>query len=263
MGLKRGIKRLSDVNLGLALVLLAFVLIAGPTVFLLKTSVEGVGLMLDNFIRLNTWTDAFTDSGFTESWTIWYWAWWVAYGPFVGLFVTRISRGRTIRQVALGMIGYGSLGTMLFYMVLGNYGLSLEWFETLSVTGILAEHGQASAVVAILEQLPWPGIVIAVFCIVTVVFTATTYDSASYILAAAATRRIRAGDDPARWHRLFWAVALAVVPLTLMFAGRLADDPRAGLTVVQTATLVVSLPIIFVGVLMSVSLFKQLRVDHG
>jgi len=261
MGLKKGIKRLSDINLGLALSLLAFVLIAGPTVFLLKTSVEGVGLMLDNFIRLNTWTDAFTDSGFTESWTIWYWAWWVAYGPFVGLFVTRISRGRTIRQVALGMIGYGSLGTMLFYMVLGNYGLSLEWFGTLSVTGILGEHGQASAVVAILEQLPWPGIVVAVFCIVTVVFTATTYDSASYILAAAATRRIRAGDDPARWHRLFWAVALAVVPLTLMFAGRLADDPRAGLTVVQTATLVVSLPIIFVGVLMSISLFKQLRVD--
>ena len=263
LGLRKGIKRLSDINLGLAFALLLFVTVAGPTVFLLKTSVGSVGLMLQNFIRMNTWTDAFTESGFVETWTIWYWAWWIAYGPFVGLFVTRISRGRTIRQVILGMIGYGSLGTMIFYMTLGNFGLSLELSDTLSVTGILEEQGQASAIVAILDQLPWPGIAIGVFCVVTVVFTATTYDSASYILASSATRRLEAGDDPARWHRLFWAIALAVVPVTLMFIGRLTGDPRAGLTVIQTATLVVSLPILVVGVLMSVSLLKQLRSDYG
>jgi BCCT family betaine/carnitine transporter len=263
LGLRKGIKRLSDINLGLALGLLLFVTVAGPTVFLLKTSVGSVGLMLQNFIRMNTWTDAFTESGFVESWTIWYWAWWIAYGPFVGLFVTRISRGRTIRQVILGMIGYGSLGTMVFYMTLGNYGLSLELTEALSVTGVLEEQGQASAIVAILDQLPWAGIAISVFCVVTVVFTATTYDSASYILASSATRRLEAGDDPARWHRLFWAIALAVVPVTLMFIGRFSGDPRAGLTVIQTATLVVSLPILVVGVLMSISLLQQLRYDHG
>ena len=261
MGLRRGIKRLSDINLGLALALLAFVLIAGPTIFILKTSVESVGLMLQNYVRMNTWTDAFSDSGFVETWTIWYWAWWVAYGPFVGLFVTRISRGRTIRQVILGMIGYGSIGVMLFYMVLGNYGLSLELTNALSVTTVLKE-GQPDAIIAILGQLPWPEIIVAVFCIVTVIFTATTYDSASYILAASATRRIGIGDDPARWHRLFWAGALAVIPLTLLFAGREAEDPREALRVVQTATLVASLPILFVGVLMSVSLLKQLRLDH-
>jgi BCCT family betaine/carnitine transporter len=262
LGLRKGIKRLSDINLGLALALLLFVTIAGPTVFLLKTSVASVGLMLQNFIRMNTWTDAFTESGFVENWTIWYWAWWIAYGPFVGLFVTRISRGRTIRQVILGMIGYGSLGTMIFYVTLGNYGLSLELFETLSITAVLEEQGQARAVVAILDQLPWPNIAIGVFCVVTVVFTATTYDSASYILASSATQRLAAGDDPARWHRLFWAIALAVVPVTLMFIGRFSGDPRAGLTVIQTATLVVSLPILIVGVLMSVSLLKQLRKDY-
>lgn len=263
LGLRKGIKRLSDINLGLAFALLLFVVIAGPTVFLLKTSVSSVGLMLQNFIRMNTWTDAFTDSGFVETWTIWYWAWWIAYGPFVGLFVTRISRGRTIRQLIFGMIGYGSLGGIIFYMTLGNYGLSLELSEMLSVTTLLKEQGQASAVVAILDQLPWPGIVITIFCIVTIVFTATTYDSASYILASSATHRLEAGDDPARWHRLFWAGALAIVPLTLMLAGRVTGDPRAGLTVIQTATLVVSLPILLIGVLMSISLLKQLRADLG
>jgi BCCT family betaine/carnitine transporter len=263
LGLRKGIKRLSDINLGLAFALLAFVVVAGPTVFLLKTSVASVGLMLQNFVRMNTWTDAFTESGFVETWTIWYWAWWIAYGPFVGLFVTRISRGRTIRQVIFGMVGYGSLGCAIFYMTIGNFGLSLEMSDTLSVTGILEEQGQASAIVAIFDQLPWPAIAIGVFCVVTVVFTATTYDSASYILASSATRRLEAGDDPARWHRLFWALALAVVPVTLMFIGRFSGDPRAGLTVIQTSTLVVSLPILVVGILMSISLLQQLRYDHG
>ncbi len=262
LGLKKGIKRLSDINLGLALALLVFVLIAGPTVFLLKVSISSFGLLAQNFIRMNTWTDAFSNSRFVENWTIFYWAWWIAYGPFVGLFVTRISRGRTIRQVIFGMLGYGTLGGMFFYMILGNYGLSLELTGTFSVTYLLQEQGQASAIVGILAQLPWSNIVIGLFCLVTVVFAATTYDSASYILASSATRRLAAGDDPARWHRLFWAFALAIIPLTLLFVGRLTGDARAGLTVMQTASLVVSLPILFIGVLMSAALMKQLRADH-
>jgi BCCT family betaine/carnitine transporter len=255
MGLKKGIKRLSDINMWLALALLGFVLLVGPTIFLLKASVNSLGLMAQNFIKMNSWTDAFTDSGFVENWTIFYWAWWVAYGPFVGMFVTRISRGRSIRQVILGMLGYGSLGAAVFYMILGNYGLHLETTGTLAVTSILADEGGPAAIVAILGQLPFAAVVIAVFAAIALIFSATTYDSASYILASCATRRLVAGEDPDRWHRVFWAMALAVLPLTLMFIG--------GLKTVQTATLIVSLPLIFVGVLMAVSLVRQLRADHG
>ncbi|MDP7691665.1 MAG: BCCT family transporter, partial [Vicinamibacterales bacterium] len=209
---------------------------------------------LAEFIRMNSWTDPFTDSGFVERWTIFYWAWWVAYGPFVGLFVTRISRGRTLRQVILGMIGWGSLGSALFFMVMGNYGLHLELTGVLGVSGLLDAEGAPTAIVAMLDQLPAPGLVVGVFCLVCVVFAATTYDSASYTLAAAVTRRLAAGDDPPRWHRLFWAVALTLLPLTLMFVG--------GLEVMQTATLVASLPILVVGVFMSIALVKQLARDH-
>ncbi|MCH8228432.1 MAG: BCCT family transporter [Proteobacteria bacterium] len=254
-GLKKGIKRLSDINMWLALMLLAFVLLVGPTIFLLKTSVNSLGLMMQNFIKMNSWTDAFTDSGFVENWTIFYWAWWIAYGPFVGMFVTRISRGRSIRQVILGMLGYGSLGAAVFYMILGNYGLHLETTGTLAVTSVLANDGGPAAIVAILGQLPFAAAVIAVFAVIALIFSATTYDSASYILASCATRRLRAGEDPDRWHRVFWAMALAVLPLTLMFVG--------GLKTLQTATLIVSLPLIFVGVLMAVALVRQLRADHG
>lgn len=255
MGLKKGIKRLSDLNMWLAFALLAFVLLAGPTVFLLKASMNSIGLVAQNFIRMNSWTDAFTDSGFVENWTIFYWAWWIAYAPFVGLFVTRISRGRTLRQVIFGMTGYGTLGAGLFYMIFGNYGLSLELAGAVDVTTIMTEQDGSAAVVAILGQLPAAGAVISVFALIALIFSATTYDSASYILASAATRNLPAGEDPQRWNRVFWALALAVLPLTLMFIG--------GLKVIQSATLIVSLPLIFVGVLMSVSLMKQLKLDHG
>jgi len=255
LGLKKGIKRLSDINMWLAFVLLAYVLVVGPTIFLLNTSINSIGLMAQNFIRMNTWTDVFTNSGFVKNWTIFYWAWWIAYGPFVGLFVTRISSGRTIRQVIFGMLVYGTLGGALFYMILGNFGLNLQVTETLSVTSILASDGGPAAIVAILDQLPFAVVIIGVFALIALIFSATTYDSASYILASCATRRLKAKEDPVRWHRVFWAVAVAVLPLTLMFIG--------GLKTVQSATLIVSLPLIFVGVLMAVSLVKQLRADLG
>jgi BCCT family betaine/carnitine transporter len=263
LGLRRGIKRLSDINLGMAFALLVFVFVAGPTLFLLNTSFDSLALMLKRFVAMNSWAESTGNTGFSTTWTVWYWAWWIAYGPFVGLFVTRISKGRSIRQVILGMLCFGSLGAMLFYMVIGNYGLSLELNGTLAVTEILRESGQAEAVVAVLQQLPLPGLVLALFCLVTIVFCATTYDSASYILASSATRRLEAGDDPARWHRVFWAFALAVIPLTLMFVGRLTGDPRTGLTVIQTATLVVSLPLLLIGLLMAIALVRQLRADHA
>ncbi len=254
LGLKKGIKRLSELNLWLAMVLLGFILIVGPTVFLLKTSLNSVGLMLDNLVRMSSWTDAFTGSGFVESWTVFYWAWWIAYGPFVGLFVPRISRGRTIRSVVLGMLGYGTLGCALFYMIIGNYGMHLELTEAVAVTETLSAQAAPAAITVILEQLPWATLVIAAFTLVALVFSVTTYDSASYILASSATRRLAPGQDPERWHRVFWAMALAVLPLTLMFVG--------GLQVIQTATLVVSLPLLFVGVMMAWSLSRQLAKDH-
>jgi BCCT family betaine/carnitine transporter len=254
LGLKRGIKRLSDINMYLALGLLLFILTVGPTVFLLKTSLNGLGVMTQNFVRMNFWTDPFTSSGFVESWTVFYWAWWIAFAPYVGLFITRISGGRTIRQVITGMLIFGSLGSWIFYMIIGNYGLFLQLEGDLDFVAIMNSVSGNAAIVAMLETLPWAAVVIMVFAAVSIIFAATTYDSASYSLASGATLHLSAGDDPARWHRVFWALALAVLPIALMFIG--------GLKAMQSVLLVVSLPILVVGVLMAVSLVKSLRADH-
>tara|TARA_R110002049_G_scaffold94988_23_gene233539 strand:- start:1597 stop:3108 length:1512 start_codon:yes stop_codon:yes gene_type:complete len=255
LGLQKGIRRLSDINLVLAYGLLLFILLVGPSVFLLKTSLNSVGVLLQNFARMNFWTDPFSNSGFVESWTVFYWAWWIAFAPYVGLFVARISRGRSIRQVIFGMLGFGSLGSWLYYMVLGNYALFLELGGQLDFTGIMARLDGSAAIVATLETLPLAPFVIALFALVAIIFSATTYDSASYTLAATATRHLQAGEDPDRWHRVFWAFSLGLLPVALMYIG-------GGLRSIQVALLIVSLPILLVGVAMSIALVRNLRADY-
>ena len=255
LGLRKGIRTLSDVNLGIGILLLLFILIVGPTAFLLKTSLNSVGVLFQNLVRMNFWSDPFTDSSFVEDWTVFYWAWWIAFAPYVGMFVARISQGRTIRQIIIGMLVFGSLGCWVFYMVVGNYALFLELEGIVRSTEIINEQNQSAAIVATLSQLPLPVIVIGVFCLMAIIFAATTYDSASYTLASSATLHLPAGDDPSRGHRVFWAFALGALPITLLFIG--------GLKVMQVVLLIVSVPILFVGIVMSVALVKSLHADES
>jgi BCCT family betaine/carnitine transporter len=256
LGIDRGFKRMSDGAMWLALAFLLFILVVGPTLFILKMATNGIGLVLQNFLRMNTWTDPVRNSGFVENWTVFYWAWWIAYGPFVGLFVTRISRGRSLREIILGMLSFGTLGAGIFFMVLGNYAMHLDLAGVVDVTGLMAKSGEAQAIAAVIASLPLSQLALAAFVLVALVLLATTYDSASYTLASVSTRRLEAGRNPARWNRLFWACALGVVPVTLMFV-------EGGIKVVLSATIVVSLPLIAVGILLAVSLMRMLRQDEA
>ncbi|MCH8961025.1 MAG: BCCT family transporter [Bacteroidetes bacterium] len=254
-GLDKGIKRLSTINVTLTLLLLVFILLVGPTVFILKMGTNSIGHMLQNYLKMNTWTDPLTDSRFVEDWTIFYWAWWIALGPFVGMFISKISRRRTLRQVVFGVLGFGTLGCTLCFVILGNYALYLELEQVLPVVEILTTEDAATAVIQVVTSLPPGRWILPLFFFICVVFAATTYDSASYTLAAAATRTLSPDEDPARWHRVFWAFGLGVVPIALLFLG--------GLKSLQTASVVVSLPLLVISLLMAWSLVRALRQDQA
>jgi BCCT family betaine/carnitine transporter len=254
LGLQEGIRRLSNFNIVLALIFLLAVLLASDTFFLLEMAVNSLGFLFQNSLAMTFWTDPIDSTGFVGDWTVFYWAWWIAYGPFVGLFVTRISRGRTIREVVVGMLLLGSLGVWLFFLVLGNHSLGLQLSGQLDVVEIMQSCGGNAAVVAGLNTLPMAGLIIGMFAVVAVIFVSTTYDSASYTLAATATQSLDVSEDPPRWHRVFWAVAIAILPIGLMYAG--------GIKEAQTATLVVSLPLTFTFWLSGWGLLKSLREDH-
>ena len=251
LGLNRGIKRLSNFNTTVAFIFLAFIFLAGPTIFILKMSLNSFGLMIQNFVRMMTWTDPLTDSRFVEDWSIFYWSWWVAVGPFNGIFITKISGGRSIRQVILGTIFFGSIGCAIFYNILGNYALHLELTGQFLTTQLIHLGKAAHAIPGVIGSLPGGHLTIFFFTLMSVVFMATTFDSTSYALASCATEKLEAHQEPERWHRLFWAFTLLILPLSLIYIG--------GLESLKLAVLISALPLIVVYVMMGVSLFYSLK----
>ncbi|MDJ0937093.1 MAG: BCCT family transporter [Kiloniellales bacterium] len=256
-GLEKGIKILSNINFWGVLGLLAFIFAAGPTVFMFETGLEALGRMLSNFFEMAAWTEAFaglasfTDTRFPQQWTVFYWAWWLVFSPSMGLFIARISRGRTIKQMVVGSLFFGSMGCFLFFMVLGNYGIYLQLTEALDVVALLDAGGGPEAVYAILGTLPLAGLVIFAFTLLAVIFTATTFDSISYILAAVVQSDV--SEEPMRWNRLFWAFALSVLPMTLLLIG--------GLESLQTAAIVGGIPLIVISVMLAASALRAAGFD--
>lgn len=254
-GLDRGIKRLSDLNVLLALVLLLFILIAGPTLFIVELGFESVGHMLQNFVRMSTYTDAAGTTTFVEAWTVFYWAWWLALGPYMGVFITKISRGRTLRELILGGIGYGTLGCTVFFVILGNYALYLELNQLFPVVETLNSTGAPAAIVGVLSTLPMSKFAVLIFTLVCVIFAATSYDSASYTLAASATKSLAPEDHPDRGHRVFWAFLLGLLPITLVYMG--------GLKPLQSAVTLASVPLYVVTVILTISLWRSINAAEA
>lgn len=258
-GMKQGIQKLSNINFYLALGFIVFVLVCGPTVFILNTGIESVGRSISNIVPMMTWTEAFGEfdshgfkqTNFPKDWTVFYWAWWLVYAPTIGLFIAKISRGRTIRQMTAGSIFFGSLGCAVFFIVLGNYAMYLQLSGAMDVVAILNNQSANAAIFAVLGTLPMPKIVIATFVFLAILFTATTFDSISYILASVVQHEV--DGEPHRWNRLFWAFSLCFMPAALMFLG--------GLSTLQTASIFAGSPLLIIMSLMMASIIKAAKYD--
>lgn len=256
-GLKRGIKVLSDVNLWLSIFLLAFIFIFGPTKFISETTFNSLGILADNFFKMATWMEPFgnlaqfEETNFPEYWTVFYWAWWLVYAPFVGLFVARISRGRTIRQMILGTMIYGTIGCILFFGIMGNFGLYMQLTGQFDAIAFMDANGAPATIIEIIHQLPMAKFMVLIFTVLSIIFLATTFDSSSYILASVVQKHVE--GEPMRWNRLFWAFALCLMPLALMFLG--------GLDTLQTASIVGGFPLIIIMFLLAWSFMRASNTD--
>lgn len=254
VGLYKGIRKLSDWNVYLALGLAVFVLLAGPTLFILSNFTNSFGLMLQNFAFMSFSTDPINQGGFPQSWTVFYWAWFAATAPFIGLFVARISRGRTIRELITHILLWGSVGSWLYFGIFGGYSLNLQLSGALDVLGVMSESGDPAAIVEILKSLPLSFLVLPFFAVLGFIFLATSLDSATYILASITTKELSAGQEPARWNRMLWGMVLAALAVSLLLIG--------GLNVIQTSSVIVSVPVILLYGLLTASLLKWLKEDY-
>lgn len=256
LGMEKGIKRLADANVFLGFFLLAFVLIFGPTVFILDTFTNSLGLLATNFVRMSLSTDPVGQSGFPQTWTVFYWAWWIAYAPFMGLFVARISRGRTIREVVSANLIWGSLGCWLFFATFGNTALFHQLNGVVPVIEIMNTVSPQAAIVAVVQALPLGTLILVLFLAMCFIYSATTLQASAYTIASVASKDLVAGEsEPKRWNRLFWALALGGTAVALMYLG--------GLKPLQTAALIVAVPLIFVITLCVWSFLRWLEEDRA
>ncbi len=255
LGLDDGIKRLSYAGSLLTLSIIVYVLVAGPTGFILALGMDSIAYTLTNYVTMSLSTDAIDKSGFPQTWTVFYWAWWVAYAPFMGLFVTRISMGRKIREVIIGLLVFGTAGCTLFYVVLGGYSIDQQIKGLLPVVDLVNDEGVAPAIISIFKTLPFSGLVLIAVAVSGIVMLATTFDSAAYVMACASSKELDEGQEPARSNRLFWCAAIAVLPMALLFLG--------GLKTMQTAVVLVGLPIIVILVFMMITTVRYLKQDEA
>ncbi|MCP1728141.1 choline/glycine/proline betaine transport protein [Natronospira proteinivora] len=250
LGLDRGIRRLSQFNIAIAVALMLFIWLVGPTLFITKGAVESVGNYIQDLPWMAFWTETFQDSDWQRGATVFYWAWTIAWAPYVGIFIARISRGRTIRQFVAGALGAPTLFTVLWFSSFGLAAINLELDRGVD----LAQQVQEDVPVALfsfLEQYPWALLTSLASVIIIAVFLTTSADSAALVVDLLSRR----DDQPSQIRqRVFWTLMLGGVAATLLLGG--------GLEALQNVIITLGLPFCALLVFMAFSLLRALHADH-
>ncbi|SDE41780.1 BCCT family transporter [Rhodospira trueperi] len=249
-GLDAGIKRLSNLNLFLALALLVFVLLAGPTLFLLKVTVQNTGAYLSEVVSKTFTLYAYEPNEWIGGWTLFYWAWWIAWSPFVGMFIARVSRGRTIREFVVGVLLVPVGFTFIWLSFFGNGAISLDQGAAGGAIAAAVADNVPLALFTFLEQLPFAEISSVLATVLVVTFFVTSSDSGSLVIDIITSGG--ASRTPV-WQRTMWALSEGLVAAALLLAG--------GLTALQTASITAALPFAFIMLLVCFALLKSLRIE--
>ncbi|SDJ54906.1 BCCT family transporter [Streptomyces indicus] len=250
-GLHKGVKWLSTLNIVLAACLMTFIFVIGPTVYILDAIPASVGNYLINLIPMATRTGAFTDGSWLGSWTIFYWAWWMSWAPFVGTFIARISRGRTIREFLVGVLLVPSAATVVWFCVMGGTGIRLDSTGRTDMAAEIAS-GPEAALFAMLDALPIGTVTSWIAMLLVMTYFVTSADSASLVMGSLTSR---GALHPKTWLVVLWGVLMAAVAAVLLVAG--------GLNSLQSATILVALPFVVVMLTLCWALLKELREDPG
>lgn len=256
IGIDGGLQRLSKMVCIGALVFAGVVLLVGPTQFTINNTANAVGIMIQNYVHMSLFTDPAGDGAFTRNWTVFYWLWWVSYAPGVAMFVTRVSRGRQIKEVVFALLLGGSFGCWFFFGALESYSMHQFITGAIDVPKILTEQGGESAVSALLTALPLGKVFLAVYLFIMAVFCASHMDAAAYAVAATSTPNLREGEDPTPTHRLFWCLVLTLVPLAMLFA-------KASLSTMKTAVVLTAIPFMLILLVKIYGFFKWMLQDYS
>ncbi|MCK5884288.1 MAG: BCCT family transporter [Bacteriovoracaceae bacterium] len=248
-GLDSGVKKLSQINMGLAGIFLLFLIIVGPTVYILSASIQNIGYYISKLPQLSLWTETFQKSNWQGSWTVFYWAWWISWSPFVGMFIARISKGRTVREFVVGVM---IVPSFLSFIVLSIFGGSALYLQSNGIADISAavKSDISTALFVMLKNYPLTDLLSIIGIILVVVFFVTSSDSGSLVVD-----HLTSGgklDSPIP-QRVFWAIMEGVVAAVLLLGG--------GLKTLQTATICTGLPFAIMLLFMIYSIYIGLTQE--
>jgi len=249
-GLNKGIKYLSNTNIVLAIALMVFMLFAGPTNFIMDLFTTTLGSYVQNLPLMSFKLSPFEQSSWTQDWTVFYWAWWIAWAPFVGTFIARVSKGRTVREFILGVLLVPTIFGGLWFSVFGGTAVHLEFFEGTNIQQLVSDNGAEVALFSVLENMPLGGIMSFIAILLISTFFITSADSATFVLGMQTTK----GDlNPPNPVKFIWGIVQSSAAAILIWQG--------GLGALQTASIIAAFPFAMIMILMVFSLLKSFQEE--
>jgi BCCT family betaine/carnitine transporter len=252
------IAKLAAICVGLFVCLLLYVFICGPSLFILESSLSGIGYMVQNFIVMATWTDPLRltgdgSVGFPQQWTIFYWAYWIAWFVATPFFIAKISEGRTIRQMISGSFFYGIAGTFTSFCVFGNFGLYLQTHGYINAASLLASGESPSKIIlGFFSYLPANKLALALLSLAMIAFYASTFDAITLVVAGFCRKSLEKDEYPEPWLRIFWSLVFILLPIALLWS-------ESTLSMLQTLSIAAAFPLSWIWLFIVFGFIKSLR----
>jgi BCCT family betaine/carnitine transporter len=258
----KGITKLAIVCVAFFTVLIIYVFITGPTKFIIESGISGIGNMINHFITMATWLDPLRltgdgNSGFPQQWTIFYWAYWIAWFVATPFFIAKISEGRTIRQLIGGAFFYGISGTFTSFIVFGNFGLYQQVAGKVDTISMLNNSFPPSQIIlAFFDQLPFVRIVLLLLVFTMIFFYASTFDAITLVVAGFCKKKLSQDEYPDKKLRVFWAFVFIILPISLIWS-------ESTLSMLQTISIIAAFPLAIIMLIVVFSFFKDIKSSHS
>ena len=257
LGIEKGMRKISDWNVYFCITLLLFIFIfGGHTQYIIDSLVNSLGILTRDFTRMTLWTDPVAKSSYPQDWTVFYLVYWMVFGPFTGLFVAKISKGRTVREIIINMLFTGSAGLFFFFGIVTAYQQGLRIDGVMDVPGMLSAGQGEMIATATINSLPLSKLAMVLYLVVIVLFLATTLDATSFTLSSTISKNLKSGEEPGKKLKFIWCLLLVAIPIAIAYIG-------TDISTIKAIVLATGLPLLAIIAIIYHGFLREMFRDFG